>query len=344
MKKTFTLSLFLTFTASLFAQTVIKDCGKQQALFNVVVYDSKTNKIIGTTDKNGKVEIDQSVTDITIAHPEYGNIPTVNQAVICMDELLGNIVIDVKMDAKKELMDVLQNTYTQYSIDPYKNQFYYYKGTTYENNMDGEVLEQAESYKKNKTYYNSTHFMSDKMADYMDKGDIVAFSPAGKEVDDYFFFSSKKQFNALLKSLKNLNVKKIDNSFYAYGNGWDNYLLFEMDAEKKLVTKYINTAFENSYFDIGDNIIFKRKSKLIQRLIEVNYKLLGKKVQQQMQLLQVFKLDDLDIKTEQHLKVYTVNEEDFEIKETYNSHQHIRLYVKETFRIDNLAESRKNKK
>lgn len=337
------LSLLLLSIGNLCGQTIIKDCGKRQLVANVVVYDAQ-NKIIGVTDREGKVALDANVQDLTLVHPEYGHVVAVNQAIICLDELLKPIVIEVHLDAKQELMDILQNTYNQYHIDPFDKQFFYYKGMVYENDQNGELLANEEGYLTYDTYYNTSLYKADKLADYLDNSDIVARSPLGKEHKDYFFFSSKKQFNALLKSLKKLKVKKINTDYYVYDATWDNYWLFEIDTAHRCVIRFVNTAFEGRIFDIGDNVFFKRKSTLVQRLIEVNYKLEGRKMKQQIQLYDLFALTNSQTQMTKYLMIETVNEEDIVIERGLSSFQYALLHVQRMKELDNLVELKKKAK
>lgn len=84
-----------------FGQTRIKDCNTQQFVADVVVYDAQNNTILGVSDKHGAVEIDPHIVDLTLVHPDYGNIKTMRQEVICIDQSLNTIVIEMQFDAKK---------------------------------------------------------------------------------------------------------------------------------------------------------------------------------------------------------------------------------------------------
>ncbi|EHQ42689.1 hypothetical protein [Myroides odoratus] len=337
------LSLWLISIVNLYSQTTIKDCGKQQLIANVVIYDAE-NKIIGVTDREGKVALDPKIQDITLVHPEYGHVTTVNQGIICLDELLDPIVITLHLDAKQELMDILQNTYKQYHIDPFDKQFFYYKGMIYENDMKGELLANEEGYLTYNSYFNTSLFISDKQADYLDNSDAVVYVPLRGEHQEYFFFNSKKQFNTLLKSLKKLKVKKINAAYYVYDNAWDNYWLFEVDCLEKRIVRFINTARETTFFDPRANFVFKRKSTLVQRLIEVNYGLDGEKLKQKLDLFEVYRLTNSEVKMVKYLKINTVDRQDVTIENRYSLIQYIRLHVKRKLELNNLAELKKKSK
>lgn len=73
---------------NVFGQTMIKGCTTQQFVADVVVYDTQNNTILGVSDKHGAVEVDSHIVDLTLVHPDYGNIKTLKQEVICIDQLL----------------------------------------------------------------------------------------------------------------------------------------------------------------------------------------------------------------------------------------------------------------
>ncbi|MGG5598698.1 MULTISPECIES: hypothetical protein [unclassified Myroides] len=261
-----------------------------------------------------------------------------------MDEFLDPIVITLHLDAKQELMEVLQNTYEQYRIYPFDKQFFYYKGMIYENDRKGELIANEEGYLTYNSYFNTSLFISDKQADYMDSSDAVVDLPMKREHRDYFFFNSKKQFNALLKSLKKLKVKKINAAYYVYDDAWDNYWLFEVDCLEKRIVRFINTARETTYFNPRANYIFKRKSTLVQRLIEVNYGLDGEKLKQKLDLFEVYRLTNSEVKWVKYLKINTVDRQDVTIENKYSLFQYIRLHVKRRLELHNLAELKEKSK
>ncbi|WP_156424180.1 hypothetical protein [Myroides odoratus] len=329
---------------NLYAQTLLQDCKTQQPISNAIIYNASNNQILGTTDQQGKINLPATITDIVLVHPEYGSIPTINQAVICMDELLNNIIIEVKADAKEQLLAILKNTYAQYSADPFKDQYYYYKGTIYENDTLGSIMAQEESYYKNFTYYNTNYYYANQFANYMEIADPIATSPIAGEHLHYFFFSHKKQFRTLLKILKKLKVKKIDKDYYVYDDRWDNYWLFEINTTKNRVSKFVSTTLDANFFDVGDKILFKTKRKLIHRLIEVDYDKVGSKVQQQLQLFDVYTLADGKTKLAKSLKINTVNQQDIIIEKTYSFIQYVYMIATKRVEIEDLAKTIKEKK
>lgn len=344
MKKHLLLYFFLLGLPHLYAQTLVKDCKNQQPISNAIIYNATNNQVIGTTDSEGKVDLPFSIQDVVLTHPEYGSIPTINQAVICIDELLKPIIIEVKKDAKEELLAILKNSYQQYSIDPFKEQYYYYKGTIYENDTLGNRLTQEEGYVKNFTFYNTSFILSSQLIKYTKIADPIATTPVTNERLHYFFFSSKKQFHSLLKILKKLKVKKIDQDYYVYNDTWNNYWLFEVDTTQNRIRKFVSTALEAKFFDFGDNFLFKTKRKLIHRFIEVDYDIEGKKVKQQLQLFDLYTLTQGETKLAKLLRINTVNQQDIIIKKTYSLEQYIYYLVTKKIEMEDLVEKLEKQK
>lgn len=344
MKKHLLLYFFLLGVPHLYAQTLIKDCKTQQPISNVIIYNAVNSQVIGTTDSEGKVDLPPSIQDVVLIHPVYGTIPTMNQPVICMNELLNNIIIEVKKDAKEELLAILKNSYQQYSIDPFKEQYYYYKGTIYENDTLGNPLTQEEGYVKNFTFYNTSFILSSQLIKYTKIADPIVTSPVTNERLHYFFFSSKKQFYSLLKILKKLKVKKIDQDYYVYNDTWDNYWFFEIDTTKNRIRKFVSTALEAKFFDFGDAFLFQPKRKLIHRLIEVNFDIEGKKVKQQLQLFDLYTLTQGETKLAKLLRIHTVNQQDIVIERTYSLEQYIYYLVTKKIEMEDLVEKLEKQK
>lgn len=329
---------------NLYAQTLLQDCKTQKPISNAIIYNAANNQLLGATDQQGKIDLPSTITDIVLVHPEYGSIPTINQTVICIDELLNHIVIEVKADAKEELLAILKNTYAQYSVDPFKEQYYYYKGTIYENDTLGFVLAQEDGYFKNFTHFNTNYYYADRFAHYMEIADPIATSPIAGEHLHYFFFSHKNQFRTLLKKLKKLKVKKIDNDYYVYDDNWDNYWLFEVNTSKNRVSKFIDTSIQTNFPEYGDNILFKTKRKLTHRFIEVDYDKQGEKVKQQLQLFHIYTLADGKNKLAKSLKINTVNQQDIVIEKTYSFQQYVFFIATKRVEIEDLAKTIKEKK
>ncbi|WP_410880301.1 hypothetical protein [Myroides sp. DW712] len=344
MKKHLLLYFFLLGLPYVYAQILVKDCKTQQPIFNAIIYNAVNNQVIGTTDSDGKIDLPPSIQDIVLAHPAYGIIPTINQAVICIDELLNPIIIEVKKDAKEELIAILKNSYQQYSIDPFKEQYYYYKGTIYENDTLGNRLSQEEGYVKNFTFYNTSFILSSQLMKYTKIADPIATSPVTNERLHYFFFSNKKQFYSLLKILKKLKVKKINQDYYVYNDTWDNYWLFEIDTTKNRIRKFVSTAIEAKFFDFGDALLFQPKRKLTHRLIEVNYDIEGKKVKQQLQLFDLYTLTQGETKLAKLLRINTVKQQDIVIERTYSLEQYIYYLVTKKIEMEDLVEKLEKQK
>lgn len=346
MKKYFVFYLLSIGFNNLYAQTLLQDCKTQHPVSNAIIYNATNNQLLGTTDQQGKIDLPATITDIVLVHPEYGSIPTINQAVICVDELLNNIIIEVKADAKEELLAILKDTYKQYSIDSFKEQYYYYKGTIYENDTLGSVLAQEDGYFKNLTYYNTNYYYADQFSHYMEIADPVATSPLAGEYMPYFFFSHKKQFRTLLKKIKKFKVKKINNNYYVYDDDddWDNYWLFEINTTKNRVSKFIDTSVQANFPEFGDNILFKTKRKLIHRFIKVDYDKQGAKVEQQFQLFHIYTLADGKTKLAKSIKINTVNQQDIIIDKTYSFIQYIYFIATKRGEIEDLAKTIKEKK
>ncbi len=329
---------------NLYAQTLLQDCKNQQPISNAIIYNATNNQLLGATDQQGKIDLPSTITDIVLVHPEYGSIPTINQAVICMDELLNNIIIEVKADAKEELLAILKNTYAQYSVDPFKDQYYYYKGTVYENDTLGPIIAKEEGYFKNFTYYNTNYYLANQLAHYIKKIDIVVINFLTRSFLDHFFFSNKFEFKKLLKKVKKLKVKKMNKDYYVYDDNWDNYWLFEIDTTQKQVRKFIDTSVQANFLEYGEKILFKTKRKLIHRLIEVNYNLVGHQLQQKIELFDLYAFSNLDTKLAKYIIMKTVDQQDFIVEKTYSALQHIDLTVNKELEIEDLAKTIKEKK
>ncbi|MBB1149123.1 MULTISPECIES: hypothetical protein [unclassified Myroides] len=293
--------LFLIIDKSL-GQTIIKDCSAGQFVADVVVYDAENNTIVGISNADGIVEIDPKVLDLSLVHPDYGTIKTTRHEVICIDQLLNTIVIDLHFDAKKELLGILENTYDLYRIDPYEEQVFSYIGKIYENNNEGELLIQEKGgFNKNSTFYDTSFFMSDRLVDFFDNMSLVAFHPLIADDKIYFFFNSEKHFKRLIKKVKASEVNKINSDYFVYDITGINYWQFEIDPIEKRVIRFVNSK---EVLLSSDN---RWQSPIVQRLIEVRYSLVGTKLEQRLDLFELYKSTRSGQAMAKNLTIKTVN-------------------------------------
>lgn len=315
-----------------FGQTIIKDCSTQQFVANVVVYDTNNNTIIGVSDAHGAIELNEDIVDITLVHPSYGNIKTVRQEVICIDQSLNTIVIEMQFDAKKELLDILQNTYNQYRVDPYDKQLFIYTGTIYENNNQGElIIQEKGGFNKNSTFYDTSLFISDRLADFYDTMEMVSFLPLIAKDKSYFFFNSKKHFKALIKKVKAAKVNKINTDYFVYDATGVNYWQFEIDPMDKRVVRFVNSKVELLSSD------GKRKSPIVEHLIEVNYKLVGDRLEQRLNLFELYKSSRSELSLAKYLTINTVGAQDVPFEKSYSIFEYVRFSVQKTKKVRDLV-------
>lgn len=326
----------LLFVGNSFGQIIIKDCTTQQFVADVVVYDTQNNTILGVSDEYGAVKIDPHILDLTLVHPNYGNIKTVRQEVICLEGLLNTIVVETQPEVKTELLAILQETYNQYNIDPSEKQFFSYKGSVHENNDQGELLVQDQGYLTYKKYYNTVLFISDRVGDQIKSGEVVSLLPLKVEHKNYFFFTNKKQFKSLVRNVKKFKTKKINAAYIVYGDHWEHSWLFEVDTVKGIVVRFVNTEAEISCFEPKD--LFKRKSTLEQRLIEINYSLEDNQLKQRLDLVELYGLTSPERKRAKYLTIQTCNKEEVTIESSYSLVQYIGLHVKRKMEIRKRVE------
>lgn len=334
--------LLLLFVENSLGQIIIKDCANQLEISDVVVYNTQRNKIIGISDKNGKVIIDSKILDITLVHPEYGTIKTVNQDVICLEGLLNTIVVETQPNVKKELLAILQETYNQYHTDPLEKQFFSYQGSIYENNDQGELLVQDQGYLTYKKYYNTILFMSDRLGDQIKCRESVSLLPLKVEHKNYFFFTNKKQLKSLVKHVKKFKVKKMNTDYIVYDDHWDHSWLFEVDSVKGVVIRFVNTEVEINCFEPKD--FFKRESTLDQRLIEVNYSWEDNQLKQRLDLVELYGLTSPERKRAKYLTIQTCNKEEVTIESSYSLTQYLGFHVKRRMEIRKLVDAQEKDK
>ncbi|MGG5505698.1 MULTISPECIES: hypothetical protein [unclassified Myroides] len=315
-----------------FGQTIIQDCSTQQFVADVVVYDSQTNTIIGVSDAHGAIELSEDIVDVTLVHPTYGNIKTVRQEVICIDQSLNTIVIEMRFDAKEELLDILQKTYDQYRVDPYDKQLFSYTGTIYENNNQGELLIQEKGgFNKNSTFYDTSLFVSDRLADFYDTMEIVSFLPLIAKDKSYFFFNNKKHFNGLIKKVKAAKVNKINTDYFVYDATGVNYWQFEIDPMDKRVVRFVNSKVELLSSD------GKRKSPIMQRLIEVRYNLVDNKLEQRLNLFELYKSSRSELSLAKYLTINSVGPQAVPFEKSYSYFEYHRLGMRGAKKVRDLV-------
>lgn len=231
---------------------------------------------------------------------------------------------------------MLQNTYDQYRIDPYDEQLFLYIGNIYENNRQGELLAQEKGGgNQNSTFYDTSFFISDRLADFYDHMSIVSFLPLIADDKIYFFFNSKKHFNRLIKKVKAAKVNKIKSDYFVYDNTGVNYWQFELDPVDKRVVRFVNSKVELFASDR------KRKSPIVQLLIEVRYNLVGNKLEQSLHLFEWYKSTSSELSMTKYLTINTVGAQDVPFEKSYSALEYGKLKMQRKKEIRDLVYERR---
>ncbi|MGL4585354.1 MAG: hypothetical protein ACRCVU_20550 [Flavobacterium sp.] len=221
------------------------------------------------------------------------------------EEILENIDILTAKDvnSKKELLAIIDNTFANIN----KNQLYSYDTTTYLENASNAILEEEKGVFNESSYYNIAFNVYYKQEDYK-KVDPVAFYSFIKK--NYFFFENKKTRNSFKKSISNLEVRKINDFYVLFRSDWKDNIIVEIDKHQKVISKIIDNVSEYNFFDVTDNMFFKRTSKLIQRETEITFVLKEGRLSQQVRSIEKYQLSLDNIHT---FKVVEIKPVDIEV-------------------------------
>ncbi|MBW3517835.1 hypothetical protein [Flavobacterium sp. NKUCC04_CG] len=223
--------------------------------------------------------------------------------------VLDDIVISVDSQKdKKELTAILKNSYKLYDAD----NFYEYDTFSSENNSAGRLLESDKGFFKKNSFYNMVLLVSEAEAEY-DISDSVPFVSLMKY--HYFMFSSKSNFKLLLKAIDRHKVHRVDEFFYLYDDDWNYKVVFEVDLENRVLTRFVNNGVSFNEFEVGDNIFFKRDSQLVERALSICYEYNGKLVEKEVVAEELYEFKstkkkvfkNIDIKKNNNIAIQTTH-------------------------------------
>lgn len=253
----------LLINGSVFAQTQLKNCDENKNLANVIVNNAVSGEWIGNTDASGNIIIPDNVKQIEIAHPNFGSVVLDNQkGQICIDndsEILNELVIETGTNLKKELLEILDNSFKVYKKDNKGKRFY---------DIDYQLTDKADD--KLETFNGilalgnmfTTSFNNYKMQ----WSKSIIDNPSYNKLPSYQYidhtkealFTDKKIYNKFKKHVKENEVQKIGNQYFVYKKDTDHFLTLDVDKEKQLVLKYTNTdVFRDKKpygFEQGDKV------------------------------------------------------------------------------------------
>ena len=266
------ISLLLIHYNTFSQSIIIKNCSENEIVSNVIVFDVN-DKIIGISNEDGILNINGGIKEIKIYHPKYGTKNFHIDDIICLDEeILQEISIESGEKVKKELIEILNNSFNK--AKEIKELYFNVDNKVFTNN---ELLESyngiiKSTYKKNSiknTFYNSEINISSKTKQFNNYSLVEAFKFVDYYLPKYTLFNTAKEFNNLLNRIEKTKINKENNLYFVYldDNNYDDYIVFEKESDgSSLLKRYTNSTIKwaitkdkknrklvNSYTDIFFN-------------------------------------------------------------------------------------------
>lgn len=237
--------VFLGAIFNSFAQTKITDCNTKKPYVNAIVINADTNEWYGNTDSNGLVVIPNGIESVQITHPQFGEqIVFVTEKEICidlLDETLETIVIE--QDVKSLLLEILNTSNEKYKKENKGKRFYNINSRVYSetDNKDLEIFRGILVLDNifNSSFNNYDLGWSPSTIKNKSFEKLETFSYLNHI--EYNIFASKSTYKDFIKHVNKSQVSKIKNTYYIYPSNSDEFISIEVDPDKKLIKKFINT-------------------------------------------------------------------------------------------------------
>ncbi|MGG5576585.1 hypothetical protein ACPDHL_04485 [Myroides sp. C15-4] len=139
----------------------------------------------------------------------------------------------------------------------------------------------------------------------------------------------------MIKKVKAAKVNKIKSDYFVYDNTGVNYWQFEIDPVDKRVVRFVNSKVELFASDR------KRKSPIVQRLIEVRYNLVGNKLGQSLHLFEWYKSTSSELSMTKYLTINTVGAQDVPFEKSYSALEYGKLKMQRKKEIRDLVYERR---
>jgi len=264
--------LLLLINGSVFAQTQLKNCDENKNLANAIVNNAVSGEWIGNTDASGTINIPETVMEIEITHPDFGSIILDNQkGQICLDkqsEVLNELVIEAGVNLKKELLEILNNSFKTYKkLNKGKR---YYDIDFELTDLKGDKLETFSGILAlgnvfNSSFNNYTLQWSKSIIDNQSYNKLPSYRYIAHTEEA--LFTDKKTYNKFRKHIANNDVQKIGNQYFISSENNEHFITLNIDSEKKLISKYTNTEVFRDKKPYG----FEKDDKVTMGKVAVTY-------------------------------------------------------------------------
>ncbi|HLV51970.1 MAG TPA: hypothetical protein VKY44_08455 [Flavobacterium sp.] len=309
MKKLIIVLLFMNWAA--FAQTQIKNCNENKGLPNAIVNNAVSGEWIGNTDVVGNIVIPETIKRIEVAHPDLGSIILDNQkGEICVDnegEILNELVIETGTNLKKELLEILDNSYKVYKKDNKGKRFYDIDyqlsdkkgdkletfngilalGNLFNTSFNNYKLQWSKSIKDNKSY--------NKLPSYQ----YIAHTEEA-------LFTDRKTYNKFKKYVADNDVQKIGNEYFISQGNSEHFVTLEINKEKQLVSKYTNTELFRDKKPYG----FEKGDRVTMGKVEVNFDTANDYFVNNLSVQEKYLIDQKDYHSDCFIKQKKLNKEE----------------------------------
>lgn len=263
---------FLFMNGAAFAQTQIKNCNENKGLTNAIVNHAVSGEWIGNTDAAGNIVIPENVERIEVAHPDLGFIIVdAKKGVICVDdksEVLNELVIETGTHLKKNLLELLDNSYKIYKKSNRGKRYYDIDfqlsdktadkletfngilalGSIFNSSFNNYSLRWSKSVKDNTSF--------NKLPSYQ----YIAYTEEA-------LFTDKGTFNTFRKYVADNEVQKIGDQYFIFQKNIDHFITLDVDNEKQLISKLTNTQLFSNKKPYG----FEKEDKVTMGKVEVNF-------------------------------------------------------------------------
>lgn len=212
--------------------------------------------------------------------------------------IINNIDIFSKKDteSKKELLEIIDNTYKYFD----RKKCYKYNTATYNKEITGEKLEEENGFFIGNNYFGLKFNIFYKWSGF-ENIDPVAFFSFRKR--SYFYFENKNTLHKFKKSIKTLEVRRINNIYILFKNDWNDNIVIEVDPDKNIIKRIKNNVSEYDFFEINDNVIFKRNSIVYERDIDIYFFENNNSIVQEVSGYEIYYVKKNDLYTYKHIDI-----------------------------------------